>query len=73
MFFVAGRVNPPKDRFPYVAIVRKAQEECKASGYAFLDCDALEKIRGRLHYNTRGLVDMGYRFADTMLTLMQKK
>ena len=73
MFFVAGRVNPPKDRFPYVDIVRKAQEECKMPGYAFLDCDTLEKIRGRLHYNTRGLVNMGYRFADALLMLMQKK
>ncbi len=73
MLFVAGRVNPPKDRFPFVDMVRKAQEECKMPGYAFVDCDSLEKIRGRLHCNTRGLVEMGYRFADAMLKLMQKK
>ena len=73
MFFVAGRVNPPKDRFPHVDIVRKAQEECKMPGFAFVDCDTLEKTRDRLHYNTRGLVDMGHRFADAMLMFMQKK
>jgi hypothetical protein len=73
MFFVAGRVNPPKDRFPFVVIVRYAQEKCTVPGYAFVDCDPLEKMRDRLHYNTRGLVDMGYRFADAMLMLMQKK
>jgi hypothetical protein len=73
MFFVAGRVNPPKDRFPHVDIVRKAQEECKMPGFTFVDCDTLEKTRDRLHYNTRGLVDMGYRFADAMLILMQKR
>ena len=73
MFFVAGRVNPPKDRFPYGDIVRNAQEKCTVPGYAFVDCDTLEKTHDRLHYNTRGLVDMGYRFADAMLMLMQKK
>jgi hypothetical protein len=73
IFFVAGRVNPPKDRFPFVDIVRNAQEKCTVPGYAFVDCDPFEKIRGRLHYNTRGLVDMGYRFANAMLILMQKR
>jgi hypothetical protein len=42
-------------------------------GFTFVDCDTLEKTRDRLHYNTRGLVDMGYRFADAMLILMQKR
>jgi hypothetical protein len=73
MFFVAGRVNPPKDRFPYVDIVRKAQEECKMPGYSFVNCDTLEKTHDRQHYNTHGLVDLGFRFADAMLMLMQKK
>jgi hypothetical protein len=73
MFFVAGRVNPPKDRFPFVDIVRKAQEECKVPGYTFVDCDSIEKIRGRLHYTTRGLVDLGYRFADAALKQIRNK
>lgn len=73
MFFIAGRVNPPKDRFPYVDIVRKAQEECKVPSFSFVDCDTLEKTSDRLHYNSRGLIDMGYRFADAMLKLIQKK
>jgi hypothetical protein len=73
MFFVAGRVNPPKDRFPFVVIVRHAQKKCTVPGYAFVDCDSLEKMRGRLHYNTHGLVELGYRFADVMLMFMQKK
>jgi hypothetical protein len=42
-------------------------------GYSFVNCDTLEKTHDRLHYNTHGLVDLGYRFADAMLMLMQKK
>ena len=72
MFFVAGRVNPPGPKFPFVDAVRKAQEECKAARYAFIDCDALKKGPDNLHYATEGYVEMGYTFADRMLKLMKK-
>lgn len=69
MFFVAGRVNPA---YPYVNTVRKAQEKCPVPGYAFVDCDNVSRIPpGNLHYDTKGLVTLGRKFADAMLTLMK--
>lgn len=67
MVFIAGRVNPPLDKFPEAETVRKAQEQCAVAGYAYIDCDDLEKGPDNLHYNTRGYVEMGNRFADAIL------
>jgi len=71
MFFIAGRVNPPKPKFPHVDVVRKAQEDCKAARYAVIDCDTLKKGPDNLHYATEGYIEMGYKFADRMLALMK--
>ena len=73
MYFVVGRVNPPKGKFPFVEIVRKAQEECKEENYAFIDCDTLEKGNDNVHYSTKGIIAMGQKFAETMLELINKK
>jgi len=70
MPFVVGRVNPPEPEFPHVEQVRKAQEECAATHYAFIDCDTLPKGADNLHYDTKGLVMMGRRFASAMLKLL---
>ena len=72
LFFVAGRVNPPKRKFPFVDAVRKAQEECKAPHYALINCDTLKKGPDNVHYATQGYIDMGTKFADAMLKLMEK-
>lgn len=70
MVFVAGRVNP---HYPFVDAVRKAQEQCTLPGYAFVDCDKLSKIPpGDLHYDTKGLVELGTNFAGTTLNLMKQ-
>jgi hypothetical protein len=70
MFFVAGRVNPA---YPYVNAVRLAQEKCQVPGYAFVDCDKLPKLQDNLHYDTKGVVELGTKFADAMLDLMKPK
>lgn len=72
MYFLAGRVNPPPDKYPQADTVRKAQEQCPAANYAYIDCDTLEKGPDGLHYNTRGYLEMGNRFADAMLKFMPK-
>lgn len=70
MVFIAGRVNPP---YPFAKTVRLAQEKCPLPGYAFVDCDKLSKIPpGELHYDTKGLVDLGRSFAVAMLHQMQQ-
>ncbi len=72
MFFIAGRVNPPKPKYAHVDLVRKAQEECKANGYAWIDADSASKIGDKVHYDTAGIVELGNRYAEAMLKLMKK-
>jgi len=67
--FVCGRVNPPLDKFPASPAVRKAQEECAASKYAWINLDDLPKGSDNLHYNTAGLVEMGKRFEEATVKL----
>ncbi|AHF94250.1 hypothetical protein OPIT5_09215 [Opitutaceae bacterium TAV5] len=67
LLFLCARVNPPEDRYPTAAIVRKAQEECTYAHYRLIDCDDLEKVGDNLHYNTRGIIELGNRFADAAL------
>lgn len=70
MVFVAGRVNPEPEKFPFVDVVRKAQEACNDARYAFIDCDSLPKGPDHLHYTTQGVVEMGNRFAEAALKLI---
>lgn len=63
MVFVAGRVNPRKGDFPFSALVRKAQEECRSDSYQWVDCDDLPKHPDNIHYTTPGQVELGRRFA----------
>ena len=67
MRFVAGRVNPPQESFPYADQVRAAQEQCSVINYRYVDCDDLAKMKDRLHYSTPGLVELGRKFADAMM------
>ncbi|QHI70721.1 sialate O-acetylesterase [Tichowtungia aerotolerans] len=66
MPFVAGRVNP---LYPYVDLVRSAQEDCMEKAYAYINCDDLPKNDDHLHYTTAGQIELGKRFAETMLGL----
>ena len=70
MPFVAGRVNPPEEKFPYVEAVRKAQEQCAADSYVWVNCDGLTKQGDDLHYDTKGQVELGLLFAGAMQRLM---
>ena len=72
MIFLAGRINPPKQRFAFADTVRKAQENCKVSDYGFVSCDDFSKAKDNLHYDAKGLVGLGNSFADSMLKLMKK-
>lgn len=67
MLFIAGRVNPPRERYPYVDQVREAQETLDVKGYGYIDCDDLELGPDNLHFNTKGVEKMGKKFADALL------
>ena len=62
---MAGRINPPIEKFPYVDIVRKAQKRCSHPNYAWVDCDDLSK-GDVTHYDTAGVVELGKRFAEKL-------
>lgn len=66
MVFLAGRVNPPADRYPHVEQVRAAQASDLWSGYGHIDCDDLTKGNDDLHYDTQGIRKMGERFATKL-------
>jgi hypothetical protein len=72
MAFVAGRVNPPEEKFPYVEAVRKAQEQCAADNYVWVDCDDLTKQGDDLHYDTKGQVELGLLLGGAMQRLMRQ-
>lgn len=73
MIFIAARVNPEGERFAYTDVVRTAQETCSAANYAYIDCDSLPKVDDGVHYSTAGIVEMGQRFADKLITLTGEK
>jgi len=73
MIFIAGRTNPQGDRFAFSDVVRKAQETCGSANYAYIDCDTLPKVDDGVHYTTAGVVEMGQRFSNAMLTLIGKE
>jgi hypothetical protein len=72
MFFVAGRSRLTK-RFTYAELVRKAQMECKAEDYAWINCDDLTTGKDNLHFDTNGQVNLGKLFAEAMQRLMKER
>jgi hypothetical protein len=73
MPFVLGRVNPPPGRYKSVAKVREAQQEISLPKTAWVNCDDLAKRPDNLHYDTKGQMELGRRFAGAMLKLMGGK
>ncbi len=75
MPFIAGRVNPAKESVftpEIVEITRKHQENPKLEHYDWVDCDDLPKIGDKVHYATTGLVTMGERMSEKIITLEQQ-
>ena len=64
--FILGRINPPDDHRPAVNIVRHAQEQVarRVRATHYVTTDDLPKARDGIHYNTRGQIRLGRRFAD---------
>ncbi|HOX05119.1 MAG TPA: sialate O-acetylesterase [Planctomycetota bacterium] len=69
MPFVCGRMNASGQ---YEKQVREAQTTVKRKNYAWIDCDDLERHADKLHYNSKGQLELGRRFAAAMLKLMNE-
>lgn len=65
--FILGRINPPSSvNRPAVNIVRRAQETIvrQKQNTRLINTDDLQKHPDQIHYNTRGQILLGRRFAD---------
>jgi hypothetical protein len=72
--FVLGRIRTP-DSYKFRDVVRKAQTEVpkNITNSAWVDADGLEMKKDNLHYNTKGQIGLGKRFAEAYLKLVAKK
>lgn len=65
--FILGRINPPVSvHRPAVDIIRNGQEKIslQKQGTSFINTDDLEKEPDQIHYNTKGQIALGRRFAE---------
>lgn len=69
--FVLGLVNPPDDSYSAQSEVRAAQRRAAAeiASVYLVETDDLSKRNDRLHYDTRGLLELGRRFAAVVISL----
>ena len=72
--FIFGQVNPPAATYPGLADVRSAQVTIArtVSDTTLVPTDDLTKRADGLHYDTRGQVTLGRRFAQAYLTLRKE-
>lgn len=71
---ILGRINPPVDRYPYVYTVRNAQENLskELETAVLVNTDDLTKMKDNLHYDVRGQVALGKRFAEAVIALQSQ-
>jgi hypothetical protein len=70
MIFVAGRINLPGPEDPAsMETVREALAGQDLKDYGWVDCDDLTTVSDRLHFDTRGLEELGSRMAAAFLRL----
>jgi hypothetical protein len=64
--FILGRINPPSTHRPAVNVIRHAQEQLarRVRATHYVTTDDLQKAADQVHYNTRGQIRLGRRFAD---------
>lgn len=69
--FLMGKVNPPPQRYPARDIVRLAQERIAADlpNVYLIETDDLSKRDDALHYDSEGLLELGRRFARTLVAV----
>lgn len=74
MPFACGQCSPhdPKDkRYLYMDIIRKAKESIDLPGYRLINNDDLHQTEGSPHYTTKGILELGKRYAVAMIELLK--
>lgn len=74
MPFVLGLINPVYEKVNFVETVRAAQAKVAAEDemVALVSTDGLSKKSDNVHYNTKGQLELGRRFAEIMIPLLEK-
>lgn len=69
--FIMGSVNPPLDLFQSTSIVQHAQKRASQQirNLRLVKTDDLDKRNDHLHYNTKGQLELGKRFARAFLRM----
>lgn len=67
--FIMGSVNPPLELFQSTSIVQQAQKRAsqRIRNLRLVKTDDLDKRNDHLHYNTKGQLELGKRFARAYL------
>jgi len=70
-----GKVNPPLERYSALDTVRKAQERIvnDVANTFLIETDDLEKWDDEVHYSSNGQLDLGRRYGEQLIMIMENK
>ena len=66
-----NRAIPNSAAFPYVDEVRKTEASIDLPGFRVVDCDDVPRGGDKIHYTTKGQVELGKRYAAAMIELLK--
>jgi len=71
LLFLYGQVNPPRSTYPGLEQVRQAQlrVQNRIANVRMVDTDDLSKLADQLHYDAKGQITLGRRFAQAYLSM----
>ncbi len=72
--FILGRVDPPAELYPARDTVRKQQYQIQNEypNVTMVDADGLSKWDDNLHFDTEGQLELGLRFAEAYIHLIDR-
>ena len=73
--FLMGEINPQDPAFSMTAIVQQAQQHVQQSSpnTLLVSTDGLGKLYDHVHYNTKGQIELGKRFANAYIQTQQRR
>ncbi len=71
MPFGQSRSLPSSPRHPHLDVVRKGEVAIDLPGYRVIDCDDVPRGGDKIHYTSKGQVELGKRYAAAMIELMK--
>lgn len=72
---IFGRINPPVERYSALDIVREGQEMIvnNLSNTFLIETDDLEKWDDDVHYSSNGQLELGRRFGEHLIVILEYK